>query len=649
MLALLPAAPATVPARDWVMARSPGFIVLSDAGEKQARRVAHQFEQVRGLFRKVLQARVEPGRLVLIFAMKDEAGLRELLPGYWERKGGARPAGIFIPGRDKHLVALRLDAPTEKPFHVLYHEYTHLLVRLNVRWVPLWLNEGLAEFYATSEIDDNEVRWGLISGNHLLYLRHAPLVKLADVLLADQSSPLYNEARRTSAFYAQSAVLTHYLLLGSPERKGQIREFIKLLEDDVPEADALPRAFGNLGKLDGELTAYVSHFSFPGIKTATRIDAQAIQVAPLTAPQADALRGDFLARTGRPREARALLDAALQQDPGQFWAYEALGTLAWGRGRSQEALRNFSESARLSPPNYVAHFRAGLISEAGADARADAARREQALRRALEVNPSFAPAHAALARLLSRQEGRTADAVSSARQACALDPATTAHWVDLWQALRRDGRTAEAAREEETLALLAPRDPSALQGVVSELEELDRTADAEALLRKARAANSRSAGVAALLAEFLSEHEKAGEAESVLREALAANPQSVLLMASLAYVLADTDGKPAEGLDLIERVLKKAPDVPAFLDTKGWALFRLDRYAEAETVLRAAVEGEEHSVILEHLGDVLLAQKKVGEALSEYERALGASDTNERRRAALQHKIERARGATPRS
>ncbi len=54
-------------------------------------------------------------------------------------------------------------------------------------------------------------------------------------------------------------------------------------------------------------------------------------------------------------------------------------------------------------------------------------------------------------------------------------------------------------------------------------------------------------------------------------------------------------------------------------------------------------------MILEHLGDVLLAQKKVGEALSEYERALGASDTNERRRAALQHKIERARGTSPRS
>jgi hypothetical protein len=156
ILSLL-AVPAAAAPREWVMARSPGFVVVSDAGEKQARQVAHQFEQVRGLFRQVLQARVDPGRLVMIFAVKDEDGLRELLPGYWERKGGSRPAGVFQSGRDKHLVALRLDVATANPYHVLYHEYTHLLTRLNVRWLPLWLTEGLAEFWGSSDIDEKEV------------------------------------------------------------------------------------------------------------------------------------------------------------------------------------------------------------------------------------------------------------------------------------------------------------------------------------------------------------------------------------------------------------------------------------------------------------------------------------------------------------
>jgi tetratricopeptide (TPR) repeat protein len=431
---LVAAVPAAAAPREWVLARSPGFIVVSDAGEKRARQVAHQFEQVRALFRQVLQARVDPGRLVVIIAVKDESGLRELLPGYWERKGGAWPAGIFVPGRDKHLLALRLDVTTENPYRVVYHEYTHLLIRLNVRWVPLWLNEGLAEFWGSSDIDDQETRWGLISGPALLYLRQAPMVKLDDLLAADQSSPLYNDASRTSAFYAQSTVLTHYLLLGAPERRGQIAEFFKQLESGVDEPEALRRAFGDLRKLDLELSAYVQRMSFPGVKTQTRIDAQTIQAMPLTPAQADALRGDFLARTGRPCEARALLDSAVRQDPEMSWAHEGLGTLEAGRGRRPDALRQFNEAARLAPANYLALFRAGLIEEDGAEPKADAARREQALRKALQVNPAFAPALAALARLLSRQEDRRAEAVSSAQRACALDPAAASHRVDLWQA-----------------------------------------------------------------------------------------------------------------------------------------------------------------------------------------------------------------------
>ena len=640
---LLAALPVAADSRQWVMARSPGFVVVSDAGEKKARQVAHQFEQVRGLFREILQARVDPGRLVIIFAVKDEDGLRELLPGYWERKGGARPAGIFVPGRDKHLVALRLDAEFANPYQVLYHEYTHLLTRLNVRWVPVWLSEGLAEFYGSSEIDEKEVRWGLISASHVLLLRHAPLLKLDELLAADATSPLYNEASRVGVFYAQSAVLTHYLLLGAPQRRGQLQELFKLLENEVDEPEALRRAFGDLRKLESELSTYVRHLSFPGIKAAVRIDAQEIRAAPLAAADADALRGDFLARTGRPREARVLLESALRQDAGLSWAHEGLGTLDWDRGRRQDALRHFTEAVRLSPLNYVAQFRAGLIEDHDAEPKADVARREQALRRALEGNPGFAPALAALARLLSAQEDRRAEAISLAERAAALEPAAASHRVALWQALSRAGRTAEAAGVEEALLRIARRDPAVLTEVVHELDEIGRAADAEAVLRKARAASPRSAMLTAMLAEFLDRQEKAGEAEKLLREALAADPQSAFLRASLAWVLSEASQTASEGLDMIERSLKKMPDVPELLDTKGWALFHLHRLAEAEAALRSALEGRERAAILDHLGDVLRERGRTAEALALYERALEAPDLTGRNRASLQSKIERAR------
>jgi tetratricopeptide (TPR) repeat protein len=166
----------------------------------------------------------------------------------------------------------------------------------------------------------------------------------------------------------------------------------------------------------------VRHFSFPGIKTAVRIDAQQIQAAPLGPAEADALRGDFLARTRRPQEARRLLESALRQDPTLSWAEEGLGVLETNASRPSAALRHFTEAARLSPRNYLAQFEAGRITDPKAEPEADFERREQALRRAIDANPSFAPAVVSLAYLLSAREDRGAEAVSLAERATSSSP-----------------------------------------------------------------------------------------------------------------------------------------------------------------------------------------------------------------------------------
>src|SRR5262249_31484611 len=116
------------PGPAWIRVRSPHFEIVSDAGESSARRVAHQFEQIRALFETVKNARVDPGRPIVVFAARDEASLKSLLPGSWERKGGVRPAGLFLRGADRHSVVLRVDASGPGAYHVIYHEYVHVLV-----------------------------------------------------------------------------------------------------------------------------------------------------------------------------------------------------------------------------------------------------------------------------------------------------------------------------------------------------------------------------------------------------------------------------------------------------------------------------------------------------------------------------------------
>ena len=79
----------------WLEVRSPHFVVVSNADERDARRVALEFEQIRTIYQSALPtASADPRRPVVIVVVKDEDGLRALLPQYWEQRG-PRPVGVF--------------------------------------------------------------------------------------------------------------------------------------------------------------------------------------------------------------------------------------------------------------------------------------------------------------------------------------------------------------------------------------------------------------------------------------------------------------------------------------------------------------------------------------------------------------------------
>src|SRR5512133_263437 len=101
------ARPGAAADRPWVEVTSPHFAVVSDAGEKEGRRIAWQFEQVRALLQKLWPwAHADFDRPVLVFAVRNEQALKELAPAFWEKKGGSRPSSVFVSAADRHWVAL---------------------------------------------------------------------------------------------------------------------------------------------------------------------------------------------------------------------------------------------------------------------------------------------------------------------------------------------------------------------------------------------------------------------------------------------------------------------------------------------------------------------------------------------------------------
>jgi tetratricopeptide (TPR) repeat protein len=99
-----------------------------------------------------------------------------------------------------------------------------------------------------------------------------------------------------------------------------------------------------------------------------------------------------------------------------------------------------------------------------------------------------------------------------------------------------------------------------------------------------------------------------------------------------------------EALGLIERAVALDPENSAYLDSLGWALFRLERLELAEQNLRKAVaKGSRNAVVLAHLGDVLERRGNVREALDYWQRALAGEDEDgELDRARVERKIREA-------
>src|SRR5215469_1582379 len=167
--AFLPA-PAPAGAKDtWIEIQSPNFTVISNSREKEARKIADQFEQFREVFHNTFpKLRVDLGKPLVILAVKNEDSMKVLLPGYWEAKGRVHPDGLFASGEERDMVAVRTNVETEYPYQVVYHEYTHALMDLNYRGLPIWLGEGLAEYFGNSTIQDKDVKIGKISEGHLM-------------------------------------------------------------------------------------------------------------------------------------------------------------------------------------------------------------------------------------------------------------------------------------------------------------------------------------------------------------------------------------------------------------------------------------------------------------------------------------------------
>ena len=399
---------------------------------------------------------------MIIIAAKDVTTLTPLLAESYQAKGSLHPAGFFIGDGEKNYVALRLDSSLNQeayePFEPVYHEYVHYLMRRSMSQLPLWLTEGLAEFYGNTRLEKDKVFVGAPSTSNLIILRQNRLLPLSVLFAVNASSPYYHENNKASIFYAESWALTHFLIARDwHDHTHRFNQFVATLGEDVAPEDAAKRTIGDPEELERLLRAYIQHSGFTSMvfPPPPGVSQDSFVPEPISEAESLAVRADFLVLNRRYAEARQMLEESLKSDPKLAAAYESMGLLYARQNQPDEANKCYAQAVALNSQSYFAHYyyAMNLLKGKLDDDRAPQA--ESSLRTAIKINPQFAPAYDALAYLLSSRNRRLEEAQMLILDAVTLEPGNVGYRLHMAELLVQMDRADDALRVAGVAASMA--------------------------------------------------------------------------------------------------------------------------------------------------------------------------------------------------
>ena len=146
---------------------------------------------------------------------------------------------------------------------------------------------------------------------------------------------------------------------------------------------------------------------------------------------------------------------------------------------------------------------------------------------------------------------------------------------------------------------------------------------AEESARKALDLSPDDADAAIQLSSVLDRAERSEESEKILREVIKHDPDHATALNNLGYFLLQHGAHYAEALKLIEQAIAIEPINGSYLDSLGWAHYKLGNMEKArESLEKAMIYSHRNSTVHEHLGDVLRDLGKIAEARRQWEKAL---------------------------
>lgn len=403
------------------------------------------------------------------FLLNSRADMRAVIPdisdsiaGFYNVcSEGAAAYSTFDINRYTNTLGSHISSGDEYDFHILFHEYAHHFTSENYTVpVPRWYVEGFAEYYSTITIDGRNIAVGAVSPDRFEQLTNWQWLPYADIL---RDKTEYKNTDQLLAFYAQSWLLTHYIMT-SAERLKAFSAYINAVNGGEEPVHAFERNFGiRIDDLPKVLKAYLAKgepvisFTFntmptPNI-TQTVMPASANKLLMWQSALQTCLRSD---KDSGPELLKQIEDAAAQNisDP---WAQlvEARAEIVLGDPSKVEA--SLSARAVAEPDSAEVQYLLDRLyykkARSGTNRADDMAKARATLLKAYKLDPMFAPG----LYYLSLAQGDlpsypNATAVNAATEASYLAPAVETYAVYAAQLLVQTDRTDDAVPLLEPIA-----------------------------------------------------------------------------------------------------------------------------------------------------------------------------------------------------
>lgn len=238
---------------EWREASSRNFLVYSEGSEADLRDFAEKLEKFDFILRRVhnVTAPPSPNRL-RVFLLANINAVGRML-------GNSGAAGYYVDdARGLMMVGTRnsrnqpIDAES-----ILLHEYAHhFMYQYFPATYPTWYSEGFAEFWGSTRfLPNNVVELGHPIPERLRAFRpHIGIGNMQRWLHAREmlSAQNYGDVGEVDLLYSLGWLLVRHTWEDA-ERRRQLQQYLALVNEGVPYADAATRAFGNLEQLNSQM------------------------------------------------------------------------------------------------------------------------------------------------------------------------------------------------------------------------------------------------------------------------------------------------------------------------------------------------------------------------------------------------------------